>query len=294
MSFDALRMAFAVPVKSSAERLVLLAYANHCGSEDWIAYPSRECLHQSTQLDPKTISSAVKSLVTKGLLVDTGARKGITGRVRVYRLCTPNVSESGTIQSAQKRIALNEEMDPTFPANASENGSLNRPKNGTRNQVLNLVGTRERDARTPGVGSPLPPDWKPDLQTEAWAREARPDLNYEDVLAKFVAHAIANAWKRADWSAAFQKWVLDERRSAGKGQLGGSGNDRTWTKGAEPDRVIVEALHTLGLDPWSHPETHGQARRRVTEAGGEHLLLPKNGTGAFVHNPTHGTPPSTH
>ena len=212
MSLEALRIAFANPVESSTERLVLLAYANHCPRDELTAWPSRKRLREMTALDLKTISATVMRLVSKKFLVDTGKRKGATGRVRVYRLCQPNESESGTIKSIQKRNHYCAGIDPLLPVNASENGSLNRPKNGTRNQVLNQVRIRENAARSPIGGTALPLDWKPAPEAEAWARQQRPDLDLERTTAKFVAHAGAEGWTKVDWNAAFRKWVLNERR----------------------------------------------------------------------------------
>lgn len=211
MSFNAIRMAFAIPVESSAERLVLLAYANHCGHDNLCAWPSRNRLRELTLLDLKTISLTVKRLIRRGLLVDTGERKGTTGRVPVYRLCDANVSENGTIQSTQERNGLVLGIDPKCPSNTSENGSLNEPKNGIRNGVLNQSGKREIEARTPNAAQCLSSDWKPDPETEEWIKQVRSDIDIEMTVAKFVIHAIAKGWIKTDWNSALKKWVLNER-----------------------------------------------------------------------------------
>lgn len=139
MSLDAIRWAMTATVGSSAERLVLVAYANNAHKARPLAWPGIASLHRDTLLDPKTISSARRRLVERGLLIDTGDRRGSTGRVPVFRLAI-NASGNGGIQGGgnkEKRMDSTKAMPPNQVGNASGNGGLNDTENGGQNQVVN-------------------------------------------------------------------------------------------------------------------------------------------------------------
>lgn len=170
MSLEALRWAFGCEVQRSAERLVLLALANDCRRGGALAFPSRERLHEVTKLDPKTITAALKTLESAGLITSTGERRGLTGRIAVYRLKVerlpaPNDAENGTISEPHKsgkrhRIGPAGETPPLFPTNDAEIPAANVTKNGAQNREVRPE---------PGKGTEkrrfVLPDWIP---VEPW------------------------------------------------------------------------------------------------------------------------------
>ena len=133
MSLDATVWAWSQQVKSSSAKLVLLALADRAGS-DFTAWPSIETISSETELDRKTVISAIQKLTVLGLVSDTGERKGFTGHVKVYRLI-------GITDRAHKRVArTNSTKNGTVPdldVNSTENGTLNSTENGTQNLSLN-------------------------------------------------------------------------------------------------------------------------------------------------------------
>lgn len=124
LSIDALRWAWVADVNTSSERLVLLAFADRAG-EDNTAWPSMARLEKDTKLDIKTVKKVVNTLIENGFLVDTGERKGSTGRVRVLQLVGVNCREFGNEPKNG--------MIPKFPCNEPNFGSLNEPNIGTQN-----------------------------------------------------------------------------------------------------------------------------------------------------------------
>lgn len=124
LSIDALRWAWVADVKTSSERLVLLAFADRAG-EDNTAWPSMARLEKDTKLDIKTVKKVVNTLIENGFLVDTGERKGSTGRVRVLQLVGVNCRE---FNNEPKNG-----MIPNLPCNEPKFGSLNEPNIGTQN-----------------------------------------------------------------------------------------------------------------------------------------------------------------
>lgn len=83
MSTDILFWALRQKSGRAAENLVLIHLADRAGHAD-TAYPSVAYLSDRTGLNRKTIISAIDSLETRGLIFDTGERKGSTGQVKVY------------------------------------------------------------------------------------------------------------------------------------------------------------------------------------------------------------------
>lgn len=114
MSIEAIKYAFEKYVPRATDKLVLIALANYANAEG-LAYPSHQRLMLVTSLNRKTIMASLLRLEQMGLLIDTGQRKGRTGRVVVYHMPEVNSPKNGTI------------------AIVPELGPLNSPKNGTQN-----------------------------------------------------------------------------------------------------------------------------------------------------------------
>lgn len=171
MSNDATRWAWTAPVKTSAQRLVLLSLADRAG-EQHTAWPSMERLAADTVLNLKTVKKVVNELIKIGLILDTGKRTGPTGRVRILQLIgvqsrdqeqknddfnstdigsidldnesnigtikTPNKPKNGTIKQTQKWDDHLPVIDPILDSNEPKNGTLNEPNFGSLNLSLNL------------------------------------------------------------------------------------------------------------------------------------------------------------
>jgi hypothetical protein len=178
MSNTALNWAFAVPVKRSTDKFVLVALANRADAEGE-CFPSHSTLEAATSLDRKTILGALKRLCGAGLLKDTGARKGHTARTIVYRLEmevaqteveTPepqrhhNGPVNGTI--TENQIVPNfPPNSPVFPTKWSQISHLIVPNTGHRTLLepsLNPKGTHNTPippsppaGRNGGKGHPL-------------------------------------------------------------------------------------------------------------------------------------------
>jgi len=148
MSLDAMRWAKKVKTGRASAKSVLTWMADMCGA-DLTAYPSISALSEATELDRKTVQSGLQYLVAKGLIEDTGERRGRTKQIPVYRLL--GVEES--IEDAehtrkweryQNRDRLNDPnsgiINPKEPKNGRLQNNqtipffpLNDPKNGIRN-----------------------------------------------------------------------------------------------------------------------------------------------------------------
>jgi hypothetical protein len=167
VSFAAIRWALAQPVAKSSAKFVLVAMAdcvpNVAAGAAWVCWPSYRYLAERTGLDFKTVEAGVFRLRESGYLVDTGNRRGSTGKVVVYQLNTP---ENGVIASGPEgegedysQHANNPEIgvvtpglnDPDFPANppkfpaqSPQISSAMTPKTGSGTSKGTSKGTREK------------------------------------------------------------------------------------------------------------------------------------------------------
>ena len=119
MSIEAMLWAFKQNPERSAAKLVLLELSNHAGTDN-TAWPSLARICAQTNLDRKTVISALDSLEDKGLISDTGDRKGSSSQIKVYKLNlqrTLNERVPETEQS-QETVPVLPKTVPIFPADS--------------------------------------------------------------------------------------------------------------------------------------------------------------------------------
>jgi predicted transcriptional regulator len=85
MSFSAMAWAIKQDIPRSCEKFVLVMLANYAG-QDGVCYPSIDRLSEELSQDRKTVLKSIKSLISLGLIRDTGRRVGKTRSVVVYQL----------------------------------------------------------------------------------------------------------------------------------------------------------------------------------------------------------------
>lgn len=142
MSFDAIKWAFKQQTKKSTEKLVLLSLANCVNSKHTdLAFPSAKRICEETQLNKKTIYTALGSLIEQNLIADTEQKVGRTQSVKVYKLNmqadpkTDQLSqedldeaeeisapENGLTKHTRKRVSIESEADPKTDRSTPENG----------------------------------------------------------------------------------------------------------------------------------------------------------------------------
>lgn len=114
MSIEALNWAFAQTIDKSSVKFVLVAMAN-IADDEMICWPSISYLSDATGQDRKTVVKNMKWLREAGWIEATGAKKGNTHRVVVYRL---NSTKTGPVSAA--------EIGPKTDINGSENGIVSQ------------------------------------------------------------------------------------------------------------------------------------------------------------------------
>jgi hypothetical protein len=104
-------------------KLVLFALADCADWSTWVAHPSQPWIVEFTGHNIKTVERALKELVEKGLIEDTGLRTGRTHQVTVWRLIKPP-------KHPQKRGSSRASKHPRKRGSCDE---PNTPKKGGRN-----------------------------------------------------------------------------------------------------------------------------------------------------------------
>lgn len=181
--FAATSWAWAAPVKSSSERLVLLALAKYA-DDDGSAFPSADTLSDETKLNRKTVFSAITSLCEAGLIVRT-VRPG-QGRRNNYELKFDRTENGSTeIGTYQKRDVPKTELSMSQKryVQSTENGTSNVPKTvREQRREQRKEQRREQRSNAPAKNSPVE---KPRVDTNpnppSLFAENEPPLPFDDV-----------------------------------------------------------------------------------------------------------------
>ena len=143
MSVNATRFAWECDLskttKRSAKRLVLLSLADRANKEN-TCFPSIARVVKDTGMDRKTVMNTINDLITLGLVLDTGDRKGGTNQVRVLKI-NVNKQESYPQEhqlSTNKQCEITKETVVNLPINGVEFPS-NSGKFGTQNLKESLI-----------------------------------------------------------------------------------------------------------------------------------------------------------
>ena len=145
MSVNATRFAWECDLskttKRSAKRLVLLALADRANKEN-TCFPSIARVVKDTGMDRKTVMNTINDLITIGLVLDTGERKGGTNQVRVLKINVDTVKQESYPQlcsdSSNKQCEISKETVVNLPINGVEFPS-NGGKFGTQNLKESLI-----------------------------------------------------------------------------------------------------------------------------------------------------------
>lgn len=138
MSVNATRFAWECDLskttKRSAKRLVLLALADRANKEN-TCFPSIARVVKDTGMDRKTVMNTINDLITLGLVLDTGDRKGGTNQVRVLKINV--VNQESYPQEEQNTPNKQGEISKETVVNLPING-VEFPSNGGKFGIQNL------------------------------------------------------------------------------------------------------------------------------------------------------------
>lgn len=213
MSIDATRWAWKQRGITATQKLVLLALADRA-DELHECFPSARRLHHDTELDRKTILTAISDLIEAGHVIDTGRKVGHGSRVlrlvgvESRELTDTNIgtgTKSGT--GSRKRGATGTESGTATDTNI---GTATGTNIGILNLSENLSENRESggDDAPPALsqfGRFAPADWNPDPAIERTGARPAPGVDRDFELQQFRLHEHIGG--KSDWDRAWCKWL---------------------------------------------------------------------------------------
>lgn len=228
---------------SASAKLVLLGLAS-CADANHCAYPSIDWLCEFSDLNRKTVISALQRLEdgASALIEDTGERRGRTRQVKVYRLKAATVYRASSLhtdpaaETGPKPERSRKRNSSGFSRKQSQNWDtepIREPippslPNGRETPAAVFDDQEQGKALPAGVELPppavkvrphmLPDGWQPPAVAELGDVSRRlveqwPSGAYEAVAEQFRMHwaaATGRTAKKSNWSAAWSKWLITE------------------------------------------------------------------------------------
>jgi hypothetical protein len=146
MSWPALQWAFDCDkTETSAERLVLLQFANHADDRGY-TWPSVEFIGSVCHLHRDTVAGAIEALIAKKAVFRTKKRRGSTGQVKVYRMpkCTyESHLKTGTFEKGQSVVKA-----PGKVGESTIRLGTNRVNRVTSNHITRVIATKVSERAT--------------------------------------------------------------------------------------------------------------------------------------------------
>lgn len=191
---------------------VLAIMLHRANAETLLAWPSRSSMCDMTGRDGSTVFDAIHALVDRGLITDTGERRGLTRQVTVWRvncdvgndkaLGNPNPCEIPTVgNSPPKALGIPNEKDWENPTRTSKGTSKRTGKREARSSSASKRRT----------GTKLPDDFtvREELITEVMRKQGWSRSTADAEVDKFI-HYYTNGKgmneERRNWDRAFQNW----------------------------------------------------------------------------------------
>ncbi len=155
-------------IKPATLKLILLAVADRA-DEQHRCFPSIERLVADTGLNRKTVLTGLNSLTESGLIIDTGERRGKTGRVKVYQMTIGNETVPKAEPLNSTEIGMVPKTESSRKRNHPEIGRETVPKAEPLNSTeIGMVPKTEssRKRNHPEIGRETVPKAEPLNSTE--------------------------------------------------------------------------------------------------------------------------------
>ena len=265
-----------------AQRLVLLALAEHADDHGESCFPSLGLLQRMTELSRRGITKALNGL--DGALVERdrgGPRRATRYRLLLSARHGDEPTPEGEEPSAPGREPSTPGREPSALSTAREPSSLgnsvpetrelsspgrelsspsvgntvppNRHKNrqGTVNEPLSYDDTRKRRADGAAKATPIPPHWRPGERVFDWAAKQNMTRAWvEAQVDEFIVYWSDTRERRKSWDATFIKRLQSLQANAARGQ------------DHEPQQRLADKDYgndatPLDQIPWLRTKAHG-------------------------------------
>lgn len=190
----------------SSQKLVLIILANRANPANE-CFPSVASLSHDTGLDRKIVIKSLDHLLERGLIEDSGVRRGTTKQIKVYRLKRPlrNSSTSGTVPNPEQfHISL--ETVPHLEHGTQRNPLLTpEAQESKKSKAMNTPSLNLTENTNPvNRGSADAPGRQPRSKDEA--RQAANQIGLSDAaFEQWWNECSVSGWRRTDGSL-FDNW----------------------------------------------------------------------------------------
>lgn len=220
-----------------AQRLVLLAIADHANDDGLDAFPSLARLARKTGMTERGVHKAIQALCLLGeLQVTAGGGRGRSNRYRVVMLDYETLNDVPSSDGNPERDSRNEILGTTFHERDSMNTATENPEPRSTEPSFNrpkkISSSKRSSPRTRGTR--IPDDFAVTPEMRDWAKEHVPELAGQRETEKFINYWRAKAGAGAsklDWVATWRNWMLNAADRLPQGRAPATrpaGNDIDW------------------------------------------------------------------
>lgn len=235
-----------------ADFRTLLVLADHADPQGMGAYPSRSTISRLTGYSVRTVSYALKSLESSGL-ISRGDQRIVSG-LGGYKPTVWNLNMSRGAKTAPlKNVETPVQHDCTPAVQAGVQKTRTGVQTGVQHDCTRTIfkeepyiEPRESNARA-RKRIPIPADWKPTEEHQALADRLGIDCGIE--ADKFRDRALDSGDRSADWNAKYRNWLV-KGKERGFATLKDSNVRRRYTWGSEEVKRVVGSIACEGTDTY--------------------------------------------
>ena len=251
-----------------ADFRTLLVLADHADPQGMGAYPSRSTISRLTGYSVRTVSYALKSLESSGLISREDQRivSNLGGyKPTVWNLNMSRGAKTAPLKNAETPVqhdctpAVQTDCTPAVQTDCTPavQTGVQKTRTGVQTGVQHdctrtiskeepYIEPRESNARA-RKPIPIPADWKPSEEHRALADRLGIDCDIE--ADKFRDRALDSGARSADWNAKYRNWLV-KGKERGFATPKDSNARRRYTWGSEEVKRVLGPIACEGTDTY--------------------------------------------
>ena len=251
-----------------ADFRTLLVLADHADPQGMGAYPSRSTISRLTGYSVRTVSYALKSLESSGL-ISRGDQRIVSNlggyKPTVWNLNMSRGAKTAPLKNAETPVqhdctpAVQTDCTPAVQTDCTPavQTGVQKTRTGVQTGVQHdctrtiskeepYIEPRESNARA-RKPIPIPADWKPSKEHQALADRLGIDCDIE--ADKFRDRALDSGARSADWNAKYRNWLV-KGKERGFATPKDSNARRRYTWGSEEVKRVLGPISCEGTDTY--------------------------------------------
>lgn len=227
-----------------ADFRTLLVLADHADPQGMGAYPSRSTISRLTGYSVRTVSYALKSLESSGL-ISRGDQRIVSGlggyKPTVWNLNMSRGAKTAPLKNAETAVQTGVQKTRTGVQTGVQHDCTR-----TISKEEPYIEPRESNARA-RKQIPIPADWKPSEEHQALADRLGIDCDIE--ADKFCDRALDSGARSADWNAKYRNWLV-KGKERGFATPKDSNARRRYTWASEEVKRVLGPIACEGTDTY--------------------------------------------